>query len=501
MKRNYIEAVRMLGVEPAAVDGVLDDLQFAVFVDHTELGCIYTNLEALRMFEMSWEEFQGFGWAQAVHPGDMETLREAIERYELTKETIDVRYRVKLRDGSLRALHVVGKMVLDARGEQLGSMMVARDVTSERALQERVIQGQKLEAIGRLAGRVAHDFNNVLTPILCAASLLEFEELSDEGREHLETIVQGVQHAAGITRQLLGLSRQESLTLRAVSLDQEVEALRPLLVRLLGEEVRLELDLASQGAAVSLAAHELGQVVLNLCTIGRDAMAGVGRIRVATRQQDGQCTLVVEDSGPGIPVEVQQRMFDPFFTTKPADRGTGLGLSTVQSLATRAGGTVSVQSELGRPTRLTVTLPCIATTPAELHPDPAGVSLEPMRVLIVDDNAPLRQTLAYVLALRGHKVKSAASCRRGLELLSEQTFDVLVSDVLLPDGRGDRLAAEARAAQPELLVVFMSGYAGPDFHQSVLDQAHTTFLQKPFHPNRLIAALGEVLDDRRRSVG
>ena len=497
---SFFDAIKTLGVGPDAIDGVLDSLAFGVFIDHPELGCTYASGEVLRMFDIEWEQFKGYGWAQAVLPSDMETLREAVGRYEIEKGTIDVQYRITRPSGEVRALRVVGQAILDAKGDQIGSVMIGRDVTAERELKDRNVQSQKLEAIGRLAGRVSHDFNNVLTPILCAAYLLESEPLSPEGHANLKMISEGVQHASGITSQLLGLSRQEVHTARTVRLDHEILQARPLLVQLLGEEVVLELELAADGAQVGLAKHELGQIILNLCVNSRDAMSGVGTVRLCTRQVGAFSEITVSDTGPGIPVDVQQRMFEPFFTTKPEDRGTGLGLSTVKELVERAGGSVRATSALGRGTQLVLLLPSIATASVGLAPSVA-VEVPPMRVLLVDDNAALRQTLAFVLALRKHQVKTASTVARAQELLQQEAFDVLVADVLLPDGRGDTLAHAARKIQPDLLVVYISGYVGPEFADAALAEPYTTFLEKPFHPNRLAAALAEVVAARAaRSV-
>jgi signal transduction histidine kinase/ActR/RegA family two-component response regulator len=496
MRPTYLQAMHELGASPDAIDGVIDDLDIGLFVDHPERGCIYASDEVLRMFELPWERFCGFGWAASVLEADMAVLQTAIEQYEVDKGVIDVRYRIRRPDGSLRALHVIGHAVLDDRGEQIGSVMIGRDETDERALRDHAMQQQKLEAIGRLSGRVAHDINNVLTPMMCAASLLELEEgLSDEGREHLAIVMQAVQHAAGITRQLLTLSKQQVTTRRVVGLDTELRQLEPLLRQSLGEGIQLTVRADAAGVLVGMADHELGQVLLNLCVNARDAVAGRGAITVLSRRTNGHCEVVVSDDGPGVPVDVRQRMFEPFFTTKPADRGTGLGLSTVLELVQRAGGEIAVQSHLGQGTTFTIRLPVVGIgQPASVQAGTAD--LAPLHVLLVDDNAALRQTLAYVLALRGHSVCTAATVADAVQRLGEDPVDLLVTDVLLPDGHGPDLAATARASHPGLPVILMSGYAGADLAEDTLLQPHTLFLQKPFHPNRLAQALGEVTSAR-----
>ncbi len=482
-----------LGVAPGALDRALDGASFGVIVNHAEDGCIYASQEVLRVFDLEWDAFKGFGWMSSVIPDDIEALRGTFERYQQGNDESEVQYRIAVSDGSIRAIVATARPVLDADGQQLGSVVVGRLATAERAAAERGVQSQKLEAIGRLAGRVAHDFNNVLTPILCSASLLETEQLSKGGQECVATIIQGVQHAAAITGQLLGLSRQGDGVPRVARLDAEVESMRAMLVQMIGEQVELELDLQSEDSVMGLAPHELGQVLLNLCANGRDAVSGRGRVSVSTRLAGSFVEIRVRDTGVGISVDGQRRMFEPFYTTKAPDRGTGLGLSTARDLVRRAGGDITVHSELGSGTEMLVTLPRLVSDALPAARGEEGLELAPQRILLVDDNAALRQTLAYVLAMRRHDVKTSATFARAWEMLQEGSFDVLITDVLLPDGRGDELVSRAAAAHPELGIVYITGFAGEEFEMLERRSHGAVFLQKPFHPNEVIDAIAEVL--------
>ncbi|MGH1344841.1 MAG: ATP-binding protein [Nannocystales bacterium] len=482
-----------LGVTPDALGRALDGVSFGVIVNHAEDGCIYASQEALRVFDLDWDAFKGFGWMASVIPADVEALRGTFERYQQGTAESEVQYRISVSDGSIRAIVATATPVLDADGEQLGSVVVGRLATAERAAAERGVQSQKLEAIGRLAGRVAHDFNNVLTPIICSASLLESETLTDDGRECVATIIQGVHHAAAITQQLLGLSRQGDSAPRIARLDAEIESMHTMLVQMVGEQIQLSLDLNCGASVIALAPHELGQVLLNLCVNGRDAVSGVGRVRVSTRLTGSFVELRVHDSGVGVSVEVQQRMFEPFYTTKSPDRGTGLGLSTARDLVRRAGGDITVQSELGAGTEMLVTLPSLAPDALPEPQSDKGQKIPPQRILLVDDNTALRQTLAYVLALRHHDVKTSATFSRAADMVREGGFDVLVTDVLLPDGRGDELVSLATEAMPGLGIVYITGFAGEEFEMLERRNAGAVFLQKPFHPNEVIDAIAQVL--------
>ncbi len=493
MRPEFLVAMERLGVPPHALERALGTVPFGVLVSHVEDGCIYASDEVLRMFDMDWNAFRGFGWMSAVIPADVEALRATFERYQQDKTEIEVQYRIAVRDGSTRAVVATASPVLDANDEQIGSVVVGRLATLERALAEQSTRSQKLEAIGRLAGRVAHDFNNVLTPIICSASLLEHEQLTDEEREYVATIVQGAQHAAAMTRQLLGLSRPSEDTASLSNLDAEIGALRTMLIQLLGEQVELTLDLQSPGAWVGLAPHEIGQVLLNLCVNGRDAIGDSGRVTVTTRRDRAFVECRVRDSGTGITRAVQERMFEPFYTTKAPDRGTGLGLSTARDLVRRAGGDITVRSSLGSGTQMIVRVPSLASTRTA---DPAGnrrVEMDPQRILIVDDNAALRQTLASVLARSHHEVTTCASVARASQWLGEVAFDVLITDVLLPDGRGDALASAALEALGELRVVFITGFGGDDVVLSAHRSARCTVLHKPFHPDDMTDAIAQVL--------
>lgn len=485
--------MKRLGVGSDALERALDSASFGVIVNHVEDGCIYASAETLRVFDLEWDAFKGFGWMSRVIPADVEALRGTFERYQKDKADSEVQYRIKVSDGSIRAIVATASPVLDADGLQLGSVVVGRLATAERAAAERGVQSQKLEAIGRLAGRVAHDFNNVLTPILCSASMLEHETLSADGRESVDTIIQGVKHAAAITQQLLGLSRQGDRTPRIARLDDEITSMRGMLVQMVGEQVELGLDLQAPDSLIGLAPHELGQVLLNLCVNARDAISGSGRVSVSTHLLGSFLELRVHDSGVGISVDVQHRMFEPFYTTKAPDRGTGLGLSTARDLVRRAGGDIEVHSQLGAGTQMLVTLPSLGSgTPPATRTDP-WPEVRPQRILLVDDNTALRQTLAYVLALRDHDVKTSATFARASDLLREGTFDILITDVLLPDGRGDELVSLATEALPGLGIIYITGFAGEEFEMVEGRETAAVLLRKPFHPNEVLDALAQVL--------
>ena len=491
--RSFFAAIAGLAGDGDPLEQVLAGAGFGIFVDHPEHGCIYANEHLLRMFEMDWEAFRGFGWARAVLPEDMESLRDAIARFEHGRDTIEVQYRIATASGDDRVVHAYGQAVVDGKGAHVGSIVIARDVTVERAMADRAQQSQKLEAIGTLAGRVAHDFNNILTPIMFSASLLQREQLSPSARECAESIQVGVEHAAAITRDLLSLSGHRVYERSVARIDEEIRSKARLLQQLVGEQVKLYFEYGAEGLAIPLAPHALAQIVLNLLVNARDAMQGRGTVRIETSHPGERVELRVVDDGAGMTPEVQRALFEPFFTTKAEGCGTGLGLFSVRELVKRAGGTIDVSSRPGVGTAFRIGFETVAADEA-LPPAPAaGAKPKSCRVLVVDDNDALRQTLAYVLALGGHEVKASADVARAKQLLDGETFDVLVTDLMLPDGRGSELAAHARGRHPCIGVIYMSGFSADEDAAADVDRARTLFLPKPFPPARLTSALAAVL--------
>lgn len=491
---GFLEVLEALGSEREAVDEVFDLAPMGVYVDEPEQGCVYANRHLLEIYGVDWERLRGFGWAHYVLEEDVEPLRAEIERFEHEEGWFDFEFRVRRPDDALRWVHARVRALFDAGGTRRGSFGLVRDVTEERTFEERSVQSQKLEAVGRLSGRIAHDFNNVLGSILVATSVLKRDTRDDSDLEMVAVIEEAVEHASAVTGQLLGLARGGEGSARATAdLDPQLRSIWRLLKQVLGETVELRMELNAPGAVVGIAPQEVGQVLLNLCINSRDAVEGRGVVIVRTRSQQGAVCLEVEDHGPGIPENLRAKIFAPFFTTKALGRGTGLGLSTVKQLVERGGGTISVQSTLAEGTRMIVELPTVQRRPSGSPQAPAAsVPLGRQRILVVDDNDALRQSLAYALALQKHEVRSAASYRTGLAIVEAETLDVLVTDVLLPDGDGPELVQAARTRTPALPVVYMTGFAG-ECSERIQTDPITALLTKPFTPAQLLGAVASVV--------
>lgn len=292
-----------------------------------------------------WEEIRGFGWARSVHPDDVELLRAAVERYEHERGFLELRYRTLHPDGTVRILHSRVRAVDDADGAHLGTVGFVQDVTAYQATADRAAEAQKLETIGRLASRIAHDFNNSLAAIQASASLMERRARDPKDDELISIIKRAVTDASVMTSQLLGLTRQQVGQDAVTRLDAELESFAPFLRQLLGEGVLLSVEIGATNKTVALASHQVGQIVVNLAVNARDA--GAKRITLATSAEEGTIELRVSDDGQGVPEAIRDQVFEPYFTTKPVGQGTGLGLATVHDLAQRAGGAVSIESVPG----------------------------------------------------------------------------------------------------------------------------------------------------------
>jgi CheY-like chemotaxis protein len=355
-----------------------------------------------------------------------------------------------------------------------------------------------MEAVGRLAGGIAHEFNNLLTVINgYAALLLQDLGATAPATEPAHAILKAGERAAGLTRQLLTFSRKQIVAPRVFDLNAVVTDTEALLRRLIGEDVLLTKDLQAGLGAVRADPTQVQQVVLNLAVNARDAMPDGGRLSIATRDAGEYVLLTVTDTGCGMTDEVQAHLFEPFFTTKGPGKGTGLGLSTVYGIVKQSGGHIEVESQPGMGTTVRVHLPRGDEAPAEEKPP--GDGLPPRgteTVLLAEDEDEVRALVRQVLQGGGYAVLEA---RDGAEALAVATryggpIDLLVTDVVMPgvDGRG--LAERLSGRYPRLKVLYLSGYTDDAVVRRGVSQEEAHFLQKPFSPAVLARKVREVLD-------
>jgi two-component system cell cycle sensor histidine kinase/response regulator CckA len=418
---------------------------------------------------------------------------------------------VETTAGIQRTLRLSSFPLLGPGGERTGGVLLAEDITeqktreaSEREREDQLQQSQRLEAVGRLAGGIAHDFNNLLTGILSYSDLI-LQELrpGDPLRNDVEQIRDAGQRAAGLTRQLLAFSRRQLLRPRVVSLNAAVNEIAPMLQRLLGTEIRLEMDLDPELGKVFVDPAQVEQALVNLTLNARDAMPAGGQLRISTANIDidGEpyVSLLVSDTGVGIDPSTQPRIFEPFFTTKQGGGGRGLGLSTVYGIMVQSGGRVMVDSAPGQGATFTLQFPRYfgAETPvgaAEQRMPEVGTET----VLLVEDEAAVRASLRRLLELHGYTVVEA---RNGAEALKayeahEGQIDLVLTDVVMPEMGGLELVEQLRSGRPDLKVLIMSGYSERALTSNGSIPQGTGYLEKPFTAEVLMRRLREVLDQK-----
>jgi len=420
----------------------------------------------------------------------------------------------KRKDASLLAVRLHVRRVSDpASGVERFEGLV-EDVTEQRNLENQFRQAQRLEAVGRLAGGVAHDFNNVLTAITGYSELL-LEDMGpdDAKRSDVLEIKSAAQRAAALTRQLLAFSRKQVLQTRVLDLNEVVQTLEKMLHRLIGEDVKLELALAPALRAVRADPGQIEQVILNLAVNARDAMPRGGRLTIETadvdldeayaREHAGAAPgpyvmLAVSDTGIGMDAETRSHIFEPFFTTKEQGKGTGLGLATVYGIVKQSGGYVWVYSEPGRGATFKIYLPRVeapADAVAAVTPEPP-VAGGRETVLLAEDDPSVRAIVADVLTQKGYRVLRANDGQAALEMARAQAgaIHLLVTDIVMPGMTGRELAEALRAERPGVRVLYMSGYTDDAVVRHGVLEEGVPYLQKPFAPRTLASKVREVLD-------
>ena len=425
------------------------------------------------------------------------------------------RFINKRKDGKLFEEEASISPVLGPAGQIVNYVAVKRDITREVQLEEQFRQSQKLEAVGRLAGGVAHDFNNMLAVIQMNASVLEDNTvLTPEQAEGIQDIIKAAQRGAMLTRQLLTFSRRQVTESHALDLNDVVLGVVKMLRQLIGEDVRLLTSLEPSDAPVWGDPGMMEQVLMNLAVNARDALPEGGVITIGLtslmveeaaatgrRVQAGDYfRLTVRDNGTGIAPEHLPHIFEPFYTTKDVGLGTGLGLATVHGIVEQHHGWIEVESHLGQGTAFHIHLPrLVETAPVEA---PAQAVARPHggheTILLVEDAEDLRKMATLCLAKYGYKVLPAPSGAAALELWRQHhtEVDLLLTDIIMPDGvSGGQLAAQLREAKPGLKVIYMSGYPGDVAGRGGLDlHEGVNFLQKPFTVAKLTQTMRACLD-------
>ena len=456
-------------------------------------------------------EYTGWGWLQAIHPEDREVTAASWRRAVERKEAYYAEYRLKTRDGQYRRVMARAVPVVDAEGglEWVGA---CTDVEDERRAADHLRQAQRIEAVGNLAGGVAHEVNNMMTAVIGFGGFVLKRLREDHpSRPDVTEMVKAANRAAGVTRQLLAFTRQQVLQPSVLDINTVVTELTRMLGGFLGADIELIVRLDPQTGRVRADRGQLEQVIVNLALNARHAMPSGGRLTLDTSRveldegyarrhtgtviEPGQyIVLSVTDSGFGMDAATRIRAFEPFFTTKPVGEGTGLGLSTAYGIVKQSGGYIWLYSELGQGTSVKVYLPKVS--------DPVGRPSRPVSapqshgetLLVVEDEESVRTLTRRTLEEAGYEVLEAANGRTGLEMILTAKIDLVLCDVILPEMSGHELGRRIAAVRPQIPVLYMSGYPGLEVVERGLIAHDAPFIEKPFTAGGLANAIRGLLD-------
>ena len=509
-KRANEERTRLTAaIEQAAETIVITDAQGKI---------VYAN--------PAFEKTSGHSVAEALgkNPNILRSGKQDAEFYRRMWETL-TRGEVwhghfinKRKDGTLYEEEATISPVRDASGRIVNFIALKLDVTREAQLEHQLRQAQKMEAIGQLAGGVAHDFNNILTAFMMSLSGLQRkQDLDADIREGLQDLETGATRASTLTRQLLMFSRRSVLNVRKLDLNDVVADMLKMLGHLLGEHIDINFEPTDKPPLVKADAGMMEQVLMNLAVNARDAMPKGGQITIAVeavainraqavahpeRRVGHFICLSVADTGCGMDEATQKRIFEPFFTTKALGKGTGLGLATVYGIVAQHRGWVEVQSQPGQGATFRVFLPAIASSSAAKESEkPQRIPTGHETLLLVEDEPDLRQNLAHTLRVWGYRVLEAANGRQALAFWESHApeIDLLLTDVVMPEGMmGLELAEKLRAEKPHLKVIISSGYSAEMAAQGINSSAGMVHLPKPYSAAVLGRTVRDCLDGKQK---
>jgi two-component system cell cycle sensor histidine kinase/response regulator CckA len=478
---------------------LVESMPLVTYIDHVDDHAtnVYMSPQVIDMLGWplaDWDTDPHF-FQKLVHPDDLDRVLAEIIHANETREQFDSEYRLRHREG-----HYV--WVRDRSAIVEGDEAFARgfliDITQQKKLEEQLQQAQKMDALGQFAGGIAHDFNNLLTGIGGYAELAaSATERGTVVSRCLDGIKSAAEEAASLTSRLLAFSRRNVPERRLLDLNAIVREAASLLERLVRADVHVVLALAEPLPAVAADLAQLKQVVLNLALNARDAMPNGGTLTIETTASGENVVLRVRDAGIGMDAATRTRALEPFFTTKPEGEGTGLGLSLVYGVVDGLGGRLSIESAIGLGTIVEIALPAADALPHELEvkdDEPPPLS-NAERVLVVEDRDVVRELTRDVLEASGFEVSAVPGGREALEAVAaSEPFDLLLTDVVMPEMSGPELAMQLRTQNTRLPVLYMSGYTDDVLSAHELSQEATAFLRKPFGNAELVTAARALLD-------
>jgi PAS domain S-box-containing protein len=469
----------------------------------------------------SWAEITGYShdeiptiidWTRKAYGNDAENVQNEIRKlFNLTSRSDEGEYRITTKDGAIRVWDFSTSPIGDLPDGRRVVISMAKDVTEHKLLEEQLVQSQKMEAIGTLAGGVAHDFNNILTVIEGYSTML-YKHVKDDPKAQtmLNQILVSSRRAAEMTSQLLAFSRKQTLELKTIRLNDVIHELQKSLARLIGEHIDCRLDLPLNQLYASADRGQIEQVIINLAVNSRDAMPHGGKLLISMQEVviDGQTIgihnidahgryglISVTDTGSGITPEIQNRIFDPFFTTKEIGKGTGLGLSMVYGIIKKHNGFIKVYSEVGKGTAFKVYLPLTddvnrETTESVSEELPRGNE----NILVAEDDTAILAMVRELLEDNGYTVYPASTGAEAIEIFiaHKDVIDLILTDVIMPKVNGREVYEEISSIKPAMPVIYMSGYPA-DLLTAQGGMNDSYYLSKPISPSTLLKKIREVI--------
>jgi PAS domain S-box-containing protein len=465
------------------------------------------------------QAYRGSGWLGAVHPDDRDATQASWGRALAQKDSFYTEYRLRRHDGQYRRVISRGVPVRDADGAVLEWVGTCADVEDDRRAAEHLRQAQRLEAVGSLAGGVAHEVNNMMTAVIgFGGFVLKGLPAEHPHRSDVTEMVKAANRAAGITRQLLAFTRQQVLQPSVLDLNSVVSNLTRMLGSILGAEIELHVKLEPGLGRVKADPGQLEQVIINLVLNARHAMQSGGRLHIETSnvmldgsygvrhpgvaiEHGSYVALSVTDTGIGMDWATRSRAFEPFFTTKPVGEGTGLGLSTAYGIIKQSDGYIWLYSEPGQGTTVKVYLPTVTGVVAQPNAPAEPPRGQGETILVVEDEEAVRTLVRRTLEEAGYGVVEATTGNEGVEsvLSADPPVALVLCDVVLPEMSGDALGRRLASIRPELPVLYMSGYPGLEVVKRGMISKEVPFIEKPFNAEHLARTVRRLLDQVDRA--
>ncbi|HLP46887.1 MAG TPA: PAS domain S-box protein [Candidatus Kapabacteria bacterium] len=499
---------------------LIENICEAIFTTDLSGYLTYVSPPAERMSKYKMEELVGRHFSSFIHPDDLAEVKKTIKKlYTGISETVEFRFIDK--DNKLLCVRVSGRLI-KKNGKPIAITGLVTDITEKKKMEDQLHQAQKMESVGRLAGAIAHDFNNFITAIMGYCRMLAADIPGDQpAGGFIKGIQTAAERAASLTERLLVFSRKQPTEPRALNINEQVLSLESILQSLIGENITLATSLAAGIHAVKMDPVQLEQVIMNLVVNAIDAMPQKGTLRIETANVElneeycrrytdiipgNYVMILVADTGCGMSEETKEFLFEPFFTTKSPGEGTGLGLATVYGIVKQNKGHIWFESELEKGTTFKIYFPAITAAVEDVIVEPKSAPVEvdmaegrKETLLVVEDEADLRDVIINILQGYGYRTHDAGTGEEALELcsrLNEGKIDMLITDVVMPGMNGKELADEMANLFPDVKVLFISGYTGKRIVTHDILSRGLSFPAKPFSPMELLQKIRLILDSK-----